>query len=517
MKFRISWSKTTGMKFDQNYPCYLAMWFVVCTRRQFRWLVMSTSCLIVALATLGMACSRFYPANSAAEETAAENCQDVKFQNIEQLIYRAETAENSQETAEAERLWREVIQLEPDAIWAHNRLGFILYQQNILQPDRLGEAVAVYRQAIQRNREAAESYYGLGKVLLAQQKLPEAIAAYRQAIDLNPNYAVNVDWFAPYLSLEQVVLALFRDRQEHPEHRATSYLLLGDAFRQARQTNQAMEFAQENFLELCQQYLQGCSQPYRFSSEQEISAFQQAIQLNPHSAAAYETLGISLYEMERYDEAIAAFRQAIQFNPQYVRVYYRLGDVLIAQDKLSEAVRVFYQAAQAEPRQAGMDLQFWVFLARQSQDKLIAALTQELQTNPSAVNYYVLGNVLAGRSLAHQPELRAQAIATFQQAIQLEPTFAKAYDRLGFLLSFQNRLKEAEQAFRQATQLDPTLISAHDNLRELLRMQQKFEDAARVFCDRPRLSNSPNVSKALLRLELATSITVQTNLWKSHS
>lgn len=439
-------------------------------------------CLIVGVGFIILVLTACW--DDITKSTSKPNEIQATYHNIEQLIAQADAAQASGNYDAEEKICRKIIQLEPNAVWAFSRLGSILQLNN-----KHDEAIALYRQLIQRNPQAAESYYELGKALLAKQKLSEAVSSYRQAVRLQPVYAVDIDWFAPYLSLEQVILTLSMEIQLHPEHAAIDFVLLGDAFRQARQSNQAMEFDQQNFAVFCQRYLQGCTKRYGVSSDQEVSAFQQAIQQDPQSIAAYESLGVSLYELNRYDKAIAAFRQAIQLDPKYVRGYYRLADVLIAQNQSDEAIKMLYQAAQIKHSIVGIDSGFWFpRQARQPRIRFIAALEQELQKRPSAVGYYILGNIQANLILLRTSpgDLKsdrdiAQAVISFRKSIRLDPTFAKAYDRMGFVLALQGKTKDAEQAFRKAIQLDFNLISSYDNLRGLLRTQKRFDEAAQIF------------------------------------
>lgn len=424
--------------------------------------------------------------------------QKASAQLVEQLIDRAEIAENSSNEAEAENIWRKIVQIQPDAIWAYKSLGSVLKLQ-----DKYDAAITAYGQAIQLNPLDGESYYDIGDILLEKKDLQGAITAYRQGIQLNPDRLERIDWSALGWKnlLEQTVATLQKDIQQSSENKATNYLLLGTAFQTIRRNHEATDYARQNFSAACKQYPDACSNSDNVKPELEIEAFRKAIEYNPQSAIAYQMLGISLYEQypqHSYDESVTALRRAIALNPQLVKTYYRLADVLFAQDKQSEAVKILYQAVRVKPHTVGIDFGFWGSYkntSRQPRSKIILALQQELQKNPSAVGYYILGNIQATLSLVStQPsngELdsnMAQASEYFRHSIQLDPKFAKAYDRLGFVLAFQKKFKEAEQVTRQAIQLDPNLISAYNNLRDVLRMQKKFNEAEQVYQSMQRVT-----------------------------
>ena len=65
----------------------------------------------------------------------------------------------------------------------HYNLGIALRDQN-----KLEEAVAAYRKAIELKPDYAEAHYNLGIALRDQKKPAEAEAAFRKAIELKPDY-----------------------------------------------------------------------------------------------------------------------------------------------------------------------------------------------------------------------------------------------------------------------------------------------------------------------------------------
>jgi tetratricopeptide (TPR) repeat protein len=100
------------------------------------------------------------------------------FQRAVQLEERPESL------AEAESLYREVLQTWPRHAAASINLGTILYNSR-----RFAEAEQRYRAAAEIDPDYALAFFDLGNVLDEMRRLPEAIAAYTRAIQLVPQYA----------------------------------------------------------------------------------------------------------------------------------------------------------------------------------------------------------------------------------------------------------------------------------------------------------------------------------------
>ena len=84
----------------------------------------------------------------------------------------------------AEKLYRQILQKQPDFVEIHNNLGVVLQAQN-----KLEEAEVCFRQVIKLKPEAANAHNNLGNMLQAQDKSEEAEVCYRQALTLKPDFA----------------------------------------------------------------------------------------------------------------------------------------------------------------------------------------------------------------------------------------------------------------------------------------------------------------------------------------
>src|SRR5207245_10017662 len=84
--------------------------------------------------------------------------------------------------AEAERIYRHILTLEPRHAEAHKNLGIALWEQG-----KLAEAIASYRLALALKPDYAAAHNNLGIALWNQGKRAEAIACYCPAMALKPH------------------------------------------------------------------------------------------------------------------------------------------------------------------------------------------------------------------------------------------------------------------------------------------------------------------------------------------
>jgi tetratricopeptide (TPR) repeat protein len=86
--------------------------------------------------------------------------------------------------AEAEQLYRQALDIDPQSADCLHLLGMVAFQFG-----KHREAVALIRQAISIHKTAASYHSNLGNVLQAEGILDEAEACYRQALELKPEQA----------------------------------------------------------------------------------------------------------------------------------------------------------------------------------------------------------------------------------------------------------------------------------------------------------------------------------------
>ena len=83
-----------------------------------------------------------------------------------------------------------------------------------------------------------------------------------------------------------------------------------------------------------------------------LDAFKKAetiIKKYSKSFILWNILGVSLYELNKIDDAIKSYQKAISFNPKYAHAYINLGIALKFQGKLDAAINISKKAVLIEP------------------------------------------------------------------------------------------------------------------------------------------------------------------------
>lgn len=225
-----------------------------------------------------------------------------------------------------------------------------------------------------------------------------------------------------------------------------------------------------------------------------IRAYNRAIALDPQFAPAYTNLGSIAYKMGEIDEAMILYRRAIALDPNHVAAYWNLGKTLEQQGRLNEGFYYQDKALQLSPDLAKavnqgntdrfttweMDTTFSQLVCLTNPD-LINTIDNSV-TNTDIINPKIEQTDMSKKK-SSQPQDKAtqiflqgntclekqqfdQAIAKYQQAIQIKPHFAEAYCQLGMAVLIQARTNNEikRDTFYQVCEAFERAIALKDNL-----------------------------------------------------
>jgi len=366
---------------------------------------------------------------------------------------------------EAERGYRQILQLDPNDVNALHLLGVLCQQQG--HHDR---AVDYISAALRRKADFPEAHNNLGNALRAQGRLDEAVASYHQALFHRPDYTQAYNNLGIALTeqgrLEEAVASYRRALRLKPDN-AGAHNNLGVALK-----NQG-------------------------SFAEAVACFQQALRIKPNYPEAHDNLGNVLKKQGKLAEAVASHQQALRLKPDFAEAHNNLGNALREQERLGEAVASIQQALRLKPSFAEAHSNLGNALQDQGKlEEAAASFHQALHLKPDfAEAHYNLGNVL--REQGRLPE----AVASLRQALRLNPSYAEAHNNLGNALREQGRLEEAAASFQQALRLKPNYAEAHNNVAVLLREGGKVEEALASY--QQALKLKPDYAEAHKNLGMA--------------
>ena len=151
-----------------------------------------------------------------------------------------------------------------------------------------------------------------------------------------------------------------------------------------------------------------------------------------------------LVEARRYDEAWMAARRALKCDERFV-------PALIALLKASRA---------------------------QGRDELAdSILDQALEVDPQIAELHFLD----GERLKTEPGRLREAMAAYERAVQLRPSYAEARMALGIQLLAGGNYPGALSHFQAAERLVPTLAAVHVNLGDAYRANKQWTEAQRAY------------------------------------
>jgi tetratricopeptide (TPR) repeat protein/SAM-dependent methyltransferase len=209
---------------------------------------------------------------------------------------------------EAERLCRQLTQIEPNHAPAWHMLGVLACQSG--HPD---VGVEHLKRSLTINRRSADCQFSLAHALLTLRRLDDAALHFAEVARLNPDFA------PAYLGLGEVLLqqgrldeaqancerALALDPRAVPTH----YCLANVALQQGRLAEAA-------------------------------AGYRRVLTLKPDFAEACSNLAVVLGGQGEVNEAIALYRHALALKPGLIETYRNLGRLLLTRDAVMEALSV---------------------------------------------------------------------------------------------------------------------------------------------------------------------------------
>jgi tetratricopeptide (TPR) repeat protein len=262
---------------------------------------------------------------------------------------------------------RTAITLQPSHDRAHQLLGLILAESGHVE-----EGLAEIRQAIELRPNYWSHHHALGWVLLTSGRFREAVAAFRRVTELQPDSSWGFNLLGTaYDSMGDKDLAALNYRRSiEASPSANAYSNLGtlyyrsgrlaesvSAFSEALKLDPSSALRHRNLGDAYRKL--GESSKARAAYRRAVELSREALHANPHDAATIARLAVYLAKLGEYAEARSLASEAVAIAPTSGDVRYRQAVVLALCGNRPESVQAL---------EAALSHGYSVALARQDDD-----------------------------------------------------------------------------------------------------------------------------------------------------
>ena len=382
----------------------------------------------------------------------------MNLNTLQALASQTIAAHQKGDLAEAERLCRQIFQLDPGSQVGRNILGMIRSQQG-----RHAEAIELLVAASKADPRSPTNLANHGLVLQAAGRFAAALASYDAFLKLVPDQPIMLVNRANSLrslkryeeSLASYDKALAREPAYAEGHYNYAVTLAEmsrwedalSAYDKAIAIKPVFPAAwtnRGNVLRVLKRY------------DEALANYDKAIALEPRNLAAFYNRAVALGDMSRTDDALASYDQALSINADFAPALANRGNILRASGRFDEALLCYDKAIAADPGNVESHYNRGVVLAdlRRFIDA-VASYDITLQIKPEHIDaFYNRG--LALTELGNLGE----ALASYDKALALKPDHTEAWNNKGVILQTLNRREEALTAFDRALAANPDYTEA---------------------------------------------------------
>lgn len=254
---------------------------------------------------------------------------------------------------DAERLYRQALELDDASAVAHNNLAFLLMQREDFE-----DAEHEYLRAIELSPTYSTAYTNLGQAYLLMQRWHEAEEYLFRATELE------ADEFHAHESLAKLyMLQGDSDRSEYhwkicnsikPVH--DNLLNLAHCLVQQRKLDEAQEVllaaAREDDDSPRLQGLLGIIAFARYDFGSAIKSFKRALGMEPENAEIRHNLAMAYLKTGQSDEAVTELRRILLLAPDHLEARNNLAVIELSADETSSALEHFNLTLEQDPKNA---------------------------------------------------------------------------------------------------------------------------------------------------------------------
>lgn len=222
---------------------------------------------------------------------------------------------------------------------------------------------------------------------------------------------------------------------------------------------------------------------------ERAARLRELLERDPQDASSWFSLGRTLLELSRADEAIEPFRRAVAIEPDYTAAHRDLGRALLAAGDARGALHAFERAAALADRTGDLQTGNEARVFRRRAERALGVAPREAEPEERAPRgrRALAESTTGGPSPARALYKRGfdhfandrleQAIDLYHEALEIDPELAIAWNGLSLAYRQRGDLDAAIDAGRRLIELEPDDPLSHTNLSILYMRRGMIEEA----------------------------------------
>lgn len=214
---------------------------------------------------------------------------------------------------------------------------------------------------------------------------------------------------------------------------------------------------------------------------ESLDVYSKAAQLQKPDAAALRSVALDYVLLNDFDDAIHWLRIALGLEPNNVEVLYSLGRCLYTQNQFPPAEAAFTRVLQLDPShfkaEENLGLTYDAENRPVKAEKALRAAAQQAEQHSAADPWPFLD---LGTFLLEQAK-PGEAVPFLRKAVNLEPSNARAHEKLGRALAAAGDPASGAIELQKAIELDPRNAKFHFELGHAYREAGQEDKATTEF------------------------------------
>jgi len=364
------------------------------------------------------------------------------------------------------------------------------------------------------NGQSEYPLYIKGLILRQQGRIDESLLSFQAALCLNPTNVSNLKQVGRSLYLlgkNKMALEVFEEAERvnsedrdvwHSKGMCHLYMKQYDSAIESFETANQIQPHESTYIQL------GRLHRLLGKDERALEVFLDALDSNPESPELLTTVGLLFLKLKNNSKAFQYLGNSLTYDPKSAKAILAAGSI-IQDNKDDDVALVKYRVAVTQTPNSA---QLWnnIGMCFFGKGKHVAAAACLKKANYLAPFEWIISYNLGVVHLA--AEQYSSAFQCFSAAINLQPTFGKAYAYLAVALSKLEDFDNACAAYDKALELGPEpvtilnyaiTLSLNGETKRSKELLKRFDAAVAVAAQEPEADAEVAVQAQLLREALS--------------